>query len=142
MNVPKFPYLLLFLFILISSIMAYNIAIEFFRYGFSLKLLGVSFLALLLCLIPGSIFLAFYTLYKRNKRLFEVCTIPSQGYVVEAALSAHNVGGTNPTFLTIEFGGTEKTFPNLGDEMRFKYKTGDSIDIQYNPNNAKEFIFI
>ena len=142
MNKPKFPYLLLFLFIIISSVMAYNIAIEFFRYGFSLKLLGVSFLILLLCLIPGSIFLAFYTLYKRNKRLFEVCTIPSQGSVVEASLSSHNVGGTNPTFLTVEFGGTEKTFPNVGDEIRFKYKAGDSIDILYNPSNAKEFIFI
>ncbi|MFY0642721.1 MAG: hypothetical protein JXR16_16845 [Bermanella sp.] len=142
MNESKFPYLLLFLFILISSIMSYNIAIEFFRYGFSLKLLGLSFLALLLCLIPGSIFLAFYTLYKRNKRLFEVCTIPSQVSVVEAALSSHNVGGTNPTFLTVEFGGTKKTFQNVGDDMRFKYKTGDSIDILYNPNNSKEFIFV
>ncbi len=98
MNQPKFPYLLLFIFILISSIMTYNIAIEFFRHGVSLKLLSLSFLVLLPCLIPGFIFLAFYTLYKRNKRLFGVCTIPSQGTVIEAALSSHNLGSTNPTF--------------------------------------------
>lgn len=122
--------------------MTYNIAIEFFRYGFSLKLLGVSFLVLLLCLIPGVVFLAFHTQYKRNKRLFEVCITPNQGTVVEAALSSHNVGGTNPSFLTVEFGGIQKTFPNVGDEIRFKYKPGDSIDILYNLDNTKEFIFL
>lgn len=99
------------------------------------------FCGILFSLFTGGLFLAFHTKYKREINLILVCTKPSIGKVKIVALSNHNTGHTNPTFMTIDFNGHERTFNNISDELRFKYKQDDNIDILYNPLNKTEFIF-
>jgi hypothetical protein len=99
------------------------------------------FCGILFSLFTGGLFLAFHAKYKREVNLVLVCTKPSIGKVKIVALSSHNTGHTNPTFMTIDFNGHERTFNNVSDELRFKYKQDDNIDILYNPLNKAEFVF-
>jgi len=43
--------------------------------------------------------------------------------------------------MTIHLDGHVRTFNNVSDELRFKYKQDDNIDFLYNPLNKAGFVF-
>ena len=141
MRQPNSPFILLIPFVSITSIFTYQFIKGLLSHGLNFEVLTIFVCGLFFSLISGGVFLAFYTVYKREMHLTSVCTKPSIGKVKIVALSSHNTGHSNPTFMTIDFEGHERTFNNVGDELRFKYKQDDNIDILYNPLNKAEFVF-
>lgn len=114
---------------------------EFITKGLNTDLLIIFSATLILSSLSGGIFFAFYSKYKKEKKLFSVCTKPSIGIVKSVGRSSLNTGHSNPTFIDIEFKGSERSFTNVDSELRFKYKEGDKIEVLYNPKNKSEFIF-
>jgi hypothetical protein len=141
MRQPVFPFMLLIVFSANFIFFSYQSIDAFLIQGFSKNLLILIFCGILFSLFSGGLFLAFHTRYKREMHLILVCTKPSIGKVKIVALSSHNTGHSNPTFMTIDFEGHERTFNNISDELRFKYKHDDNIDVLYNPVNKSEFVF-
>jgi hypothetical protein len=117
-------------------------ALEVIRLGISLESIGFMMVTILISGLSGLFFFAFYSKYKNELKLFECCTKPSKGVIKHIGLSSHNVGGRNPTFITVEFSYHERTFNNVSDQLRFEYKEGDSINILHNPDKRSEFIFV
>ncbi len=141
MREEKFPMLLFLLSTLIGIGGLTAITINTLNFGFSYKTIIVVFAWLVITSAMSLIFFGFNERYKSAKKLHIKCTKADMGTVTETGLSAINTGSTNPAFITIEFNGFEKTFCYVTDELRFKYKHGDDINILYNPKNKQEFIF-
>ncbi len=141
MRQPAFPYMLLIPFLATFTFFSYQAIDTFLMQGLSKNFFILILSGFLFSFTSGFMFLAFHDKYKREMHLISVCTNPSIGKVKIVALSSHNTGHSNPTFMTIDFEGHEHTFNNVGDELRFKYKQDDNIDILYNPLNKSEFVF-
>jgi hypothetical protein len=140
MNKPQFPYLWLIPPIATGSIFTYQLVKDYLLFGYSLKLVGAILLSLLVVGLPSIIAWLLIGKYKEDLRIFNACTQPSKGTIKTIGLSRHNTGHSNPTFVTVEFKGNERTFTNIPDAWRFELKPDDKTDILYNPSNPSEFI--
>ena len=125
---------------MLGGIFTYQLVNEYLIFGFNLKLLGAMLLSLLLISIPSFFAWIMIDKYKKELHLFNSCTQSSSGIVKKVELSKHNIGHSNPTFITIEFKGNKKDFLNIPDSWRFKFKPNDTIPVLYNPLNPSEFV--
>lgn len=141
MRKEKFPLLLFLLAILIGAGGLTAIILNTLDFGFTYKTIFVVFGWLVMTGMIILMFFGFNKRYQDSRKLLIECTKSDIGIVKETGLSAINTGNTNPAFITIEFNGFNKTFCYVTNELRFKYKHDDDINILYNPKNKQEFIF-